>query len=87
MAKRGCKEESVDRNYWLQFKGDREPIKRCPNALVTRRHMRILQLCSLIEFGILPVAGGSLAQTPAFLQAAAIVSEARAEARKDDGKK
>jgi len=81
--KRGCKEEATDRKYWYKLGDDGEWIKRCPYALITKRHLLIVQLTSLVEIGAWPDPGGALDQANTFYRAACIVSAAKNERDKN----
>lgn len=50
-------------------------MHRCPNQLVTRRELEIVQACALVEQGHLPDAGGWQDQAATWVQAYPLVMQ------------
>ena len=48
-------------------------MSRCPNRTITHSHALIVDTASLMEHGVLPVAGGLLNQSAAWYRAVKIV--------------
>jgi hypothetical protein len=78
-GKDGCDVVLKDPRQAIHFDG--EDYRQCPVRLVRSRTRHAVQLVGLLESGSWPVSGGVLDQANAFLQAACIVTAARADER------
>jgi hypothetical protein len=67
----------------MYLAGYKEPIKRCPRALVTARDMLIVSLDGTRETHGWPDGGATLDQPQCLYEAICVVSQAKAKARKD----